>query len=407
MPDPREAVERVFREESGRITAALIRVSGSFDRAEESLQDAFASAVAVWPERGIPENPAAWIMTAARRKLIDSLRRDATRRRFNESTEAIFEPMEVSILPDDRLRLIFTCCHPALAVEAQIALTLRTLGGLDTAEIARAFLVPEPTIAQRLVRAKRKIRDAGIPYEVPGRERLPERLAAVRSVLYLVFNEGYSASGGGRLIRPELCSEAIRLGRLLYELMPGDPENRGLLALMLLQDSRRAARIGPAGELILLERQDRALWDAKAILEGAALLESALRARAPGPYQLQAAIAAVHAEAKRAEDTDWRQIAGLYRVLERMEPTPVVRLNLGVAVAMAEGVERGLTLIDSIGGLDQYYLFHSARADLLRRLGRNDEAASAYRRAIELAVNPAEKDFLERRCAGLEPDYLA
>jgi RNA polymerase sigma-70 factor, ECF subfamily len=407
--DPRAVVESVFREESGRITAALIRWSGSFDLAEEALQEAFTSAVAVWPARGIPANPAAWISATAHRKLIDSVRRDSTRRRHREPPPVIEheEPEELTFLPDDCMRLIFTCCHPALSIEAQVALTLRTLGGLTTREIARAFLVPEPIIAQRLVRAKRKIRDARIPYAVPGREHLPERLDGVRGVLYLIFNEGYSATSGDRLIRTETCAEAIRLARLLCELIPSEPENEGLLALMLLHDSRRNARSSPDGSLIVLERQDRALWDSAAIAEGSSLVEHALQSKAIGPYQLQAAIAALHAQAAEPSATDWTQIAALYRVLERLEPTPVVRLNRAAAVAMAEGLESGLALMDSIEGLAGYYLFHSARADLLRRLGRNREAAAAYQRAIDLVTNQVEKNYLESRRDSLCAPHLA
>jgi RNA polymerase sigma-70 factor, ECF subfamily len=400
--DARATVESVFRQESGRITAALIRISGSFDRAEEALQDAFTSALATWPERGIPANPAAWITTAAHRRLIDSIRRGKTRLRLAETAApAAAPPEEISFLPDDQLRLIFTCCHPALNVEARVALTLRALGGLATAEIARAFLLPESAIAQRLVRARRKIREAGIPYAVPGATNLAGRLDSVRSVIYLIFNEGYSATTGDRLIRADLCAEAIRLGRLLCELLPAEPENQGLLALMLLQDSRRAARCNAAGELITLEYQDRSLWDTQRIAEGLALVERASGAKAVGPYQLQSAIAAVHAQARTAQSTDWRQIAALYRVLECLEPTPVVRLNLAVAVAMAEGPEQGLAIIDSIPDLDSYYLFHSARADLLRRLDRNTEAAAAYRSAIALATNRVEIGFLTNRLNSL------
>jgi RNA polymerase sigma-70 factor (ECF subfamily) len=408
MDDIQSAVESVFRQESGRIIASLIRISGSFDRAEEAAQEAFASALAFWPVRGIPENPAAWIMKTAHRKLIDAARRDQTRREKQdslqyESVPANFtEPPEFDQaamnFPDDRVRLIFTCCHPALNSEAQVGLTLRTLGGLTTSEIAKAFLLPEPTLAQRLVRAKRKIQEARIPFEVPSPDRLPERLAAVQSVIYLIFNEGYAASSGPELIRGDLCAEAIRLGRILCELLPQDAENIGLLALMLLQDSRRAARV-IHGELVTLEEQDRSLWNRAAISEGLMLVETALRRGPAGPYQLQAAIAALHAQSRGPEETDWLQIAALYERLLRMNPSPVILLNHGVAVAMSGRIEDGLKRIDDFcsGILDQYYLFHAARADLLRRLHRHGEAAAAYRQAARLATNQLELDFLQRR----------
>lgn len=410
MPDARAAAESVYKEEAGRIIATLIRLSGSFDLAEEALQEALASALEAWPRRGIPVNPAAWITSAAQRKLIDAVRREATRRNkanavarhidvLAESESSADEDNDM-LYPDDRLRLMFTCCHPALAVEAQVTLTLRTLGGLATTEIARAFIVPEATLAQRLVRAKRKIQDARIPYEVPPKDRIAERLEAVQFVLYLIFNEGYSATSGDQLVRRDLSSEAIRLCRLLCQLMPDPPENAGLLALMLLQDSRRTARTSEDGGLVTLEDQDRSLWDKDQIAEGIGMLERALRMRAPGPYQLQAAIAAVHAQSPAAADTDWPQIALLYGELARVNPSPVVRLNQAVAIAMGEGLERGLRLIDGLAGtgeLENYHLLHAARADLLRRLGRIPEAAAAYERSLQLATNDVEREYLRTR----------
>jgi len=416
MADIRAAAESVFREESGRIIAGLIRISGSFDRAEEALQEAFTSALASWPVQGIPRNPAAWIMAVAQRKLIDAARRERTRLEKQDALKyetqimgsmPVVEFEEATMdFPDDRLRLIFTCCHAALNVEAQVALTLRTLGGLSTPEIARAFLVPEPTLAQRLVRAKRKIHEACIPYEVPPRERLPERLTAVQATIYLIFNEGYAASSGKDLVRNDICAEAIRLGRMLCELLPLEAENIGLLALMLLHHSRREARVID-GQLVTLEEQDRSRWDRNTISEGLTLVEKALRLSPAGPYQLQAAIAALHAEAGTPEDTDWAQIAALYEKLLEMNPSPVIALNHAVAIAMSRGLQEGLNRIDELGRtrvLDQYYLFHAARADLLRRLMQNGEAAAAYTKAAALATNPVEVDFLNKRLRQLRAE---
>ncbi len=403
------AVEAVYRSDWGRIVAAVIGLVGDFDLAEDAVQAAFTAAVEQWPVSGVPESPRAWIIQTARHKAIDRIRR---RQRFEESFEAVEakatalaveqpDVLDFDQIPDDRLRLIFTCCHPALAPEAQVALTLRTLCGLETDEIARAFLVSETTMAQRLVRAKRKIRDAGIPYAVPEKSDLPERIEAVLTVIYLVFNEGYAATRGDSLVRFDLCAEAIRLGRLVRALLapqvPG--EATGLLALMLLQDSRRDARHDEAGDLILLEEQDRSRWNRAQIAEALPLVEEALQ-NGPGPYALQAAIAAVHCQAARPEETDWQQIVRLYGLLEALQPSPVVSLNRAVAVAMAEGPERGLAIIDSSEAkseLENYHLLHAVRADLLRRIGHLQKAEESYQQALALVSNNSERRFLERR----------
>jgi RNA polymerase sigma-70 factor, ECF subfamily len=402
----RECLDTLYRAESGRILATLIRLLGDFDLAEDVMQDAFAAALQRWPQDGVPDNPRAWLVSTGRFKAIDAIRR---RERFDAAQEKIveefgLEPHSVTAgadenLEDDRLRLIFTCCHPALTPEGRVALTLREVCGLTTEEIARAFLTTPPTLAQRIVRAKAKIRDARIPYQVPSAEELPERLATVLQVVYLVFNEGYYASSGSSLTRADLSGEAIRLGRLLLELLP-EPEVMGLLALMLLQESRRAARATAEGELVLLEDQDRSLWDREQIAEGIALVERALVSRRFGPYTLQAAIAAVHAEAPDAASTDWPQIVALYSLLARAEPSAIIELNRAVAIAMRDGPEAGLALIDAVfarGELTDYHLAHAARADLCRRLGRTAEARSSYERALALTQQEPERRFLERR----------
>jgi RNA polymerase sigma-70 factor (ECF subfamily) len=389
---PAAAIDRLFRRESGRAVASLIRVLGDFDLAEEAVQDAWLVAVERWPRDGVPRNPGAWITTTARNKAIDRLRRARVleeKRAQLAALEALGGGDEADEFPDDRLRLMFTCCHPALAAEARVALTLRTLGGLSVPEIARAFLVAEPAMAKRITRAKRKIAAAGIAYRVPEERELPHRLPSVLAAVYLIFNEGYAATAGESLVRRELCAEAIRLARLLAELMPERPEPRGLLALMLLHHARRDARVDGEGRLVLLADQDRALWHAEEIEEGRALAAAA----APDRYGLQAAIAVEHV----AEATDWARVAELYARLAALDPSPVIELNRAVAVAMAEGPERGLEMVDTIDGLDGYYLLHSTRADLLRRLGRTDEARAAYERALELAANPVEREFLVGR----------
>jgi RNA polymerase sigma-70 factor, ECF subfamily len=413
-----EQVDAIYREESRRVFATLIRLLGDFDLAEEAVQTAFAAALEQWPREGVPANPRAWLVSTGRFKAIDALRRST---RLNSSIESLgqltaqltasrnpadanWTDTDQTEIEDDRLRLIFTCCHPALPPDAQAALTLREVCGLTTEEIARAFLTSAPTVAQRIVRAKAKIRDARIPYEVPARAELPHRLDAVLRVVYLVFNEGYTTSNGTTLMRHDLSSEAIRLARLFLELLP-DPEAEGLLGLMLLQDSRRAARTSPAGELILLENQDRGLWNHEQIAEGVALVERALKSRRFGAYTLQAAIAAVHAEAESSAATDWRQIVALYNQLAQIQPSPVVQLNRAVAIAMRDGPEAGLAHIDAVleqGGLANYYLAHSARADMCRRLGRTNEARAAYEKALALTQQEPERQFLQERIRQLK-----
>lgn len=410
--DRDSVVDRTFRQESGRAVATLIRVLRDFDAAEEAVQEAFVAALERWPRDGVPDNPGAWITQVARNKAIDRVRRERNRRdkegvleRLEALRPPVAGPAEALVaqgeIEDDRLRLIFTACHPALAPEARVALTLRTLGGLSTAEIARAFLVAEPTMAQRLVRAKAKIAKAGIPYRVPDAEQMPERLPGVLATLYLIFNEGYLASSAEGLVREELCAEAIRLTRVTLSMLPGEPELRGLLALMLLNDARRPARVDATGEAVPLERQDRSLWDVERIAEGLALSEEAAAAGPVGPYIVQARIAAAHVTAPSTAETDWTRIVRLYEWLAVVTPTPVVELNRAAAVAMLEGPERGLELIDALEGLDDYQPLHAARADLLRRLGHEAAAVNAYQRALALSENPAERRFLESRIAAL------